>query len=93
MLEDRIYASSYTNIIETLVYSNLIILSVISSAMGPGAKSQLAKALVYSLVGMVIVIMMGIIMYHFFTAHLLRLRIQAKISKVFRHTKNIKERG
>ena len=75
----RIYTSSYTNIIETLVYSKLITLSVITCVIGPSAKS----ALVYSLVGMVFVIMIGIIVYHIHTlyiAHSLVLGIQAKIS-------------
>ena len=90
LLPGRIYTSSYTNIIETLVYSNLIILSVLKCTMGPCAKSPL----VYSLVGMVFVIMMGIIVYHVHTLYIARslvLRIQAKISKVFHHAKMLKE--
>ena len=88
LLPGRIYTSSYTNIIESLVYSNLILLSgvILSSA----ANSSAALAMVYLLVGMVFVIMMGIIVYHFRTiyiAHSFVLRIQAKISKVFHQVK------
>ena len=88
LLPGRIYTSSYTNIIESLVYSNLILLSgvILSSA----ANSSAALAMVYLLVGMVFVIMMGIIVYHFHTiyiAHSFVLRIQAKISKVFHKVK------
>ena len=86
----RIYSSSYINIIESLVYSNLSILSVITLTLGSGTKSQSSAALVYSLVGMVFVIMMGIIVYNFhnlYIAHTFCLRIQVKISKVFNLSK------
>ena len=86
----RIYSSSYINIIENLVYSNLSILSVITLTLGSGTKSQSSAALVYSLVGMVFVIMMGIIVYNFhnlYIAHTFCLRIQVKISKVFNLSK------
>ena len=96
LLPGRIYTSSYTNIIEILVYSNLSILSTIILALGPDTKSRLSTALVYSLVGTVFVIMMGIIVYHFhilYTAHSLGLGIQAKISKVIHQVKMAKKDG
>ena len=96
LLPGRIYTSSYTNIIESLIYSNLSILSTIILALGPDTKSRLSTALVYSLVGMVFVIMMGIIVYHFhilYTAHSLGLGIQAKISKVIHQVKMAKKDG
>ena len=88
LLPGKIYTSSYANIRDSLVYSNLIILSgvILSSA----ANSSAALAMVYSLVGMVLVIMMGIIVYHVYilcTAHSLGLKIQAKISKVLHQVK------
>ena len=69
LLPGKIYTSSYANIKDSLVYSNLIILSgvILSSA----ANSSAAPAMVYSLVGMVIVIMMGIIVYTFTSSALL----------------------
>ena len=89
LLPGKIYTSSYTNIIESVVYSNLILLSgVIFSS------DDNSSALVYSLVGMVFVIMMGIIVYHFYTlyiAHSFVSRIQDKIFKVFSHTYAMKE--
>ena len=90
----RIYSNIITNIIESSTYSNLIILSAITLALGPVANSQLAVALVYSLVGMVFVIVMGVIVYHFHTlyiAHTLVLRIQTKISDFFRGVKTAKK--
>ena len=90
LIPGRIYTRNYTNIIETLVYSNLIILSAITFAVRPGVNSRFLVALAYSLVGMVFVIMMGIIVYHVHTLYIDRslvLRIQAKISKVFHHAK------
>ena len=88
LLPGRIYTNSYTNIIESLVYSNLIILSgvILSSA----ANSSAALAMVYSLVGMVLVIMIGIIVYHVYilcTAHSFGLKMQAKVSKVLHQVK------
>ena len=83
LLPGKIYTSSYTNIIETLVYSNLIMLSGVIFSSGANS-----SALVYSLVGMVFVIMMGIIVYHFHTLyipHSFALRIQDKIFEVFHH--------
>ena len=94
LLPGKIYARSYMNITESLVYLNVIILSAITFPEGAGANSRLSVALVYSLVGMVFVIMMGIIVYHVHTlyiAHSLVLRIQAKISKVFHHAKMSKK--
>ena len=96
LLPGRIYTSSYTNIIESLVYSNLSILSIVILALGPDTKSRLSTALVYSLVGTVFVIMMGIIVYHFhilYTAHSLGLGLQAKISKVIHQVKMAKKDG
>ena len=96
LLPGRIYTSSYTNIIENLVYSNLTILSAIILALGPDTKSRLSTALAYSLVGIVFVIMIGIIVYHFhilYTPHSLGLGIQAKISKVFHQVKIAKNDG
>ena len=95
LLPGRIYTSSYTNIIESLVYSNLV-LSTIILALGPDTKSRLSTALVYSLVGTVFVIMMGIIVYHFhilYTANSLGLGLQAKISKVIHQVKMAKKDG
>ena len=88
LLPGKIYTSSCANIIDSLVYSNLIILSgvILSSA----ANSSAALAMVYSLVGMVLVIMIGIIVYHVYIlciAHSLGLKIQAKISKVLHQVK------
>ena len=88
LLPGRIYTNSYTNIIESLVYSNLILLSGV--ILSSSANSSAALAMVYSLVGMVFVIMMGIIVYHVHTLYIARsfvLRIQAKISKVFHQVK------
>ena len=96
LLPGRIYTSSYTNIIESLVYSNLSILSIVILALGPDTKSRLSTALVYSLVGTVFVIVMGIIGYHFhilYTAHSLGLGLQAKISKFFHQVKIAKKDG
>ena len=95
LLPGRIYTSSYTNIIESLVYSNLV-LSTIILALGPDTKSRLSTALVYSLVGMVFVIMMGIIVYHIhilYTAHSFGLGIQAKISEVIHQVNIAKKDG
>ena len=94
LISGRIYSNIITNIIESSTYSNLIILSVITLAMGPVANSQLAVALVYSLVGMVFAIMVGVIVYHFhtlYTAHTLVLRIQIKISNFFHGVKTPKK--
>ena len=94
LLPGRIYTSSYTNIIESLVHLNLIILSVITFAVGSGMNSRSLAGLVYSLVGMVFVIMMGIIVYHFHTlciSHTFGLRIQAKLSNIFNHAKTSKK--
>ena len=94
LLPGRIYTSSYTNIIETLVYSNLIILSAIAFAVGHGVNSRLSAALAYSLVGMVFVIMVGIIVYHFhilYLAHSFVPRIQAKLSDIFKHVRTSKK--
>ena len=62
--------------------------------MGPVANSHLAAALVYSLVGMMFVIMMGVIVYHFHTlyiAHSLKLKVQANISHLIGRLKRPKE--
>ena len=94
LISGRIYSNIITNIIESSTYSNLIILSAITLAVGPVANSRLSAALVYSLVGMVFVIMVGVIVYHFhtlYTAHTLVLRIQTKISDFFRGVKTAKK--
>ena len=94
LLPGRIYTSSYINIIESLVHLNLIILSVVTFAVGSGMNSRSLAGLVYSLVGMVFVIMMGIIVYHFHTlciSHTFGLRIQAKLSNIFNHAKTSKK--
>ena len=94
LLPGRIYTSSYTNIIESLVHLNLIILSVITFAVGSGMNSRSLAGLVYSLVGMVFVIMMGIIVYHFHTlciSHTFGVRIQAKLSNICNHAKTSKK--
>ena len=61
LIPGRIYTNSYTNIIESLVYSNLIVLSGVVLSLGP--YHIISTALVYSLVGMVFVIMISIIVY------------------------------
>ena len=94
LISGRIYSNIITNIIESSTYSNLIILSAITLALGPVANSRLPVALVYTLVGMVFAIMMGIIVYHFhtlYTAHIFVLRIQTKISDFFRGVKTPKK--
>ena len=95
LLPGRIYTSSYTNIIESLVYSNLSILSTIILALGPDMKSRLSTTLVYSLVGTVFVIMMGIIVYHFhilYTAPLIGTGNTSKDIQSFSSSEDGKER-
>ena len=90
LINGRIYTSSNKNIIESLVFSNLSVLSAIILAMAPGSKTRLSVALVYSLVGMVFAIMMGIIVYHFHILcipHSFGQRIKAEISKVYNPSK------
>ena len=94
LIYGRVYSNIFANITESLAYSNLIILSAITLAVGPVANSQLAAALVHSLVGMMFVIMMGIIVYHFHTlyiAHSLKLKAQANISHLIGRLKRPKE--
>ena len=64
-LSIKIYTNFYTNAVEALVYLNLITISATALA---GANPP---ALVSSLVGIVFVIMMGIIAYHFTSSTLL----------------------
>ena len=93
LIPGRIYTTSYTNIMESLVFSNLITLSAITFVLD--TKHQLKQLLVYSLVGMVFVIMMGIIVYHFYIHCIpksLRLKIASfKISAIFHHAKTSKD--
>ena len=94
LIYGRIYSNIFANITESLAYSNLIILSAITLAVGPVANSRLAAALVYSLVGMMFVIMMGVIVYHFHTlyiSHSLKLKVQANISHLIGRLKTPKE--
>ena len=84
LIPGRIYTNSHINIIESLVYSNLIVLSGVILSLDPSA------ALVYSLVGMVFAIMVCIILYPFFmhyTFESLRMKIRTKISASFHHMK------
>ena len=62
LLRGKIYATSYINIIECLVYSNITVLSGVILSSGLNSSS----ALVYSLNGMVFFIMLIIIAYHFY---------------------------
>ena len=55
----RVYRSSFNNYVEASVYVNLVVLSATKST-GTGS-----EALVYSLVGMVLVTAVVIVMYHF----------------------------
>ena len=94
LIYGRVYSNIFANITESLAYSNLIILSAITLAVGPVANSRLAAALVHSLVGMMFVIMMGIIVYHFhilYISHSLKLKVQANISHLIGRLKTPKE--
>ena len=74
LIPGRIYTDSRINIIESLVFSNLIILSAITYTV----PHEQLKSLAYSLVGMVLVTLIGIIMYHLYIHHVsesLRLKI------------------
>jgi tetrahydromethanopterin S-methyltransferase subunit F len=85
-LSIKVYSNFYTNVVEVVVYSNLITLS---SANLAGVNSQ---ALVNFLVGMVLAIMMGIIMYHF---HVLTAKksaaLLAKLKTIIAAGKNMSE--
>ena len=88
LIPGRIYTNSYTNIIESLAYSNLIVLSGVVLSLGP--YNIISTALVYSLVGMVLVITISIIVYPFYmhsTFVSLRLKIRTKISAFFHRRK------
>ena len=96
LIKGRVYSNIIANVTESLAYSNLIILSAITLAVGPVANSRLAVALVHSLVGMVFVIIMGIIVYHFhilYISHSLKLKIQTKISHLIGRFKTQKKDG
>ena len=89
VIPGRIYTNSFTNVIESLVYSNLIVLSGVVLSLGP--YHRISTALVYSLVGMVLFITISIIVYSFYmhsTFVSLRLKIRTKISALF-HRKKI----
>ncbi len=77
-LSVKIYTSFYLNVIEALVYLNLIVLS---AATSNEVKSSL---LVYSLVGKVFVIMIGIIIYQFHLVYIAKsagwLKLTAKLA-------------
>ena len=77
-LSARIYKKTLNNIIEASVYLNLVALSALALADANSA------ALVYSLIGMVFVLMLGIITYHFHICYIAKsaiwLKIRIKIS-------------
>ena len=90
VIPGRIYTNSFTNIIESLVYSNLIALSAVVYISFDSYRSA---ALIYALVGMVFVITISIIVYPFYmhsTSVSLRLKIRTKISALFHRKKKIK---
>ena len=64
LLPGKVHSNSYNNILEIVVYTNLIILATTTSA---GVSSA---ALVYSLVGTVFSIMMGVIFYQFYSTYI-----------------------
>ena len=91
VIPGRIYTNSFTNIIESLVYSNLIALSAVVYISFDSYRSA---ALIYALVGMVFVITISIIVYPFYmhsTSVSLRLKIRTKISALFHRKKKLKE--
>ena len=78
LIPGRIYTNSFTNIIESLVYSNLIALSAVVYI---SFDSYGSAALISALVGMVFVITITIIVYPFYmhsTSVSLRLKIRTK---------------
>jgi len=78
-----LYKNCCTNVIEALVYLNIIVLSAAAQA---GADSE---ALVYTLVGKVFIIMIGIIVYHFHLSHIANsakwLRVKAAWTEAWSH--------
>ena len=78
-LSRNIYKNFYVNIVETLVFLNLIILS---SATSNNANSP---ALVYSLVGTVFALMMGIILYQVYLIYISKSSVwlQIKLTLLF----------
>ena len=73
-LSVKIYTSFYVNAIEALVYLNLITLSAAAS------NKANSPALVYSLVGIVFVIMVGIIVHHFHILYIAKSAVWLKIT-------------
>ena len=70
----KIYQTFYVNAIEALVYLNLIILSAATS------NKVNSLVLVYSLVGMVFAIMLGIIYYHFHILYITKSTVWLKFT-------------
>ena len=73
LLPGKVYSKSYNNILEIITYSNLIILATTTSA---GVSSA---ALVYSLVGIVFSIMMGVIFYQLYSTYIADSAIATKL--------------
>ena len=87
LIPGRIYTNSFTNIIESLVYSNLIALSAVVYISFDSYRSA---ALISALVGMVFAITISIIVYPFYmhsTFVSLRLKIQTKLFAPFHRRK------
>ena len=85
-LSVKLYKKHYNNILEASIYLNLIVISATSLA-----NSSNSPAVVYFLVGIVFVIMIGIIIYHFhlsFTAKsAMWLQAKKKVSSYINKTK------
>ena len=83
----KIYKTFYVNAIEALVYLNLIILSAATSI------KVNSLGLVYSLIGMVFAIMVGIIYYHFhllyITKSTLWLKFTSKLTNIRKRLRNV----
>ena len=82
VLSLRVYINLYTNIIEVLVFLNLLFLSV--AALG----DVNPPFVVNSLVGVVFIIMIGIILYHIYLQYIAKSRLWKKIMKIYPHATN-----
>ena len=86
-LSVKIYKSFYVNAIEALVYLNLIILSAATS------NQVNSLGLVYSLVGMVFTIMLGIIYYHFHLFYIAKSTVWLKFASKLTYFLDIRKRS
>ena len=77
LIPGRVYKTPGVNVMESLAYFNLATLSAI-------ALFQLSNrtAIIYSLVGMMFVIMMGVVVYHFHRVYLDKLKTWVKLRAV-----------